>query len=174
MFVDPENGDFRFKDGSPALKLGIKPLEKYGIQEPSGLQTEYGHLDPDGAVSAARAARRELAEEASPGEPVTRDLILSATAPKAITPEAAIRVVAKYDVSKERDIYVVFLESGHKYGDARQTVEAGTGDAKLEVALDQYPTERGDDFMFVVMVLPVGETWKEALHVYRITGVSVK
>ncbi|WP_411825224.1 right-handed parallel beta-helix repeat-containing protein [Luteolibacter sp. AS25] len=27
MFVDPENGDFRFKPGSPALKLGITPLD---------------------------------------------------------------------------------------------------------------------------------------------------
>ncbi|MBU2950916.1 right-handed parallel beta-helix repeat-containing protein [Tamlana agarivorans] len=27
MFVDPQNGDFRFKPGSPALKLGIKPID---------------------------------------------------------------------------------------------------------------------------------------------------
>ena len=27
MFVDPENGDFRFKPGSPALKLGIAPFD---------------------------------------------------------------------------------------------------------------------------------------------------
>ncbi|MDF7801640.1 right-handed parallel beta-helix repeat-containing protein [Pontiellaceae bacterium B1224] len=27
MFVDPENGDFRFKPNSPALKLGIEPLD---------------------------------------------------------------------------------------------------------------------------------------------------
>ena len=27
MFVDPENGDFRFKPGSPALELGIKPID---------------------------------------------------------------------------------------------------------------------------------------------------
>ena len=44
MFVDMENGDFRFRDGSPAIKLGIAPITKYGIQEPCGLQRAYGHL----------------------------------------------------------------------------------------------------------------------------------
>ena len=174
MFVDPQNGDFRFKDGSPALKLGIKPLEKYGIQEPCGLQKGYGHLDPGGSDSVARTARRELAEKASQTASLKRDLVLSATAPRAITPEGTIDVVAKYDVSEERDVYVVFLQSGYRYGHARQTVEAGKGDVKLTMALDEYPAEKGDDFMFVVMVLPVSETWNEALHVYRITGVAVE
>jgi hypothetical protein len=27
MFVDPEHGDFRFKPGSPALELGIRPID---------------------------------------------------------------------------------------------------------------------------------------------------
>ena len=27
MFVDPENGDFSFRPGSPALALGIEPLD---------------------------------------------------------------------------------------------------------------------------------------------------
>ena len=27
MFIDPENGDFRFQPNSPALKLGIKPID---------------------------------------------------------------------------------------------------------------------------------------------------
>ena len=83
-------------------------------------------------------------------------------------------VAAKYDVTERRDIYVVFLKSGNKYGDARKTVEAGRRDVKLTLALTRYPDEKGDDFMFVVMVLPVGETWREALHLHRITGVTVK
>jgi hypothetical protein len=174
MFVDPESGDFRFRDGSPALKLGIKPLEEYGIQEPCGLQEGYGHLDPAGSVSAARAARRELAEKASRNASVKRDLILSATAPTAITHEGTIDVAAKYDVSERRDIYVVFLQSGNRYGDARQTVEAGKGDITVKLALSEYPDEKGDNFMFAVMVLPVGETWREALHLHRVTGVTVK
>ena len=35
MFVDPANGDFSFKEGSPALKLGIKPLNvsKWGMKK---------------------------------------------------------------------------------------------------------------------------------------------
>ncbi len=34
MFVDPENGDFRFKPNSPALKMGIVPIDisKIGLQ----------------------------------------------------------------------------------------------------------------------------------------------
>ena len=27
MFVDPENGDFRFKPGSPAFEVGICPID---------------------------------------------------------------------------------------------------------------------------------------------------
>lgn len=36
MFVDPENGDFRFKPGSPALEMGIEPIDMSKI----GLQTD--------------------------------------------------------------------------------------------------------------------------------------
>ena len=34
MFVDPENGDFRLKSNSPALKLGFVPFDmsKVGLQ----------------------------------------------------------------------------------------------------------------------------------------------
>ena len=34
LFVDPENGDFRFKPNSPALKMGIKEIDisKIGLQ----------------------------------------------------------------------------------------------------------------------------------------------
>jgi len=34
MFVDPSNGDFRFKPVSPALKMGIVPIDlsKVGLQ----------------------------------------------------------------------------------------------------------------------------------------------
>ena len=34
MFVDPKNGDFRFKPGSPSLKMGIVPIDlsKVGLR----------------------------------------------------------------------------------------------------------------------------------------------
>lgn len=37
MFVDPASGDFRVKDGSPALKLGFVnfPMDQFGVQKPS-------------------------------------------------------------------------------------------------------------------------------------------
>ena len=37
MYVDPENGDFRVKDGSPALKIGFKnfPMDQFGVKKPS-------------------------------------------------------------------------------------------------------------------------------------------
>ena len=36
LFVDPANGDFRVKDGSPALELGFKnfPMDQFGVVSP--------------------------------------------------------------------------------------------------------------------------------------------
>ena len=36
LFVDPDKGDFRVKDGSPALKLGFVnfPMDQFGVQKP--------------------------------------------------------------------------------------------------------------------------------------------
>ena len=37
MFVDPANGDFRVKPGSPALALGFAnfPMDRFGVQQPA-------------------------------------------------------------------------------------------------------------------------------------------
>ncbi|MEI6892644.1 MAG: hypothetical protein V5783_10785 [Pontiella sp.] len=37
LFVDPANGDFRVKDGSPAMKLGFRnfPMDQFGVKKPS-------------------------------------------------------------------------------------------------------------------------------------------
>ncbi|TWU44224.1 serine endoprotease [Novipirellula aureliae] len=37
LFVNPAKGDFRVKDGSPALKLGFKnfPMDQFGVKKPS-------------------------------------------------------------------------------------------------------------------------------------------
>jgi len=37
MFMDPTKGDYRVKDGSPALKLGFKnfPMDQFGVSKPS-------------------------------------------------------------------------------------------------------------------------------------------
>jgi len=37
LFVDPVNGDFRVKDGSPALGLGFRnfPMDRFGVQKPA-------------------------------------------------------------------------------------------------------------------------------------------
>ncbi|MFC1760864.1 right-handed parallel beta-helix repeat-containing protein [Planctomycetota bacterium] len=37
MFVDPPKGDFRVKEGSPALKMGFKnfPMDQFGVKKPS-------------------------------------------------------------------------------------------------------------------------------------------
>ena len=37
MYVDPAKGDFRVKDGSPALQLGFKnfPMDQFGVKKPS-------------------------------------------------------------------------------------------------------------------------------------------
>ncbi|WP_444794552.1 right-handed parallel beta-helix repeat-containing protein [Saccharicrinis sp. GN24d3] len=37
MFIDPENGDFRVKEGSPAFDIGFKnfPMDQFGVKKPS-------------------------------------------------------------------------------------------------------------------------------------------
>ena len=37
MFVDPANGDYRVKEGSPAFKVGFKnfPMDQFGVKKPS-------------------------------------------------------------------------------------------------------------------------------------------
>lgn len=37
LFVDPANGDFRVKEGSPAFKIGFKnfPMDQFGVKKPS-------------------------------------------------------------------------------------------------------------------------------------------
>jgi len=37
LFIDPENGDFRVAENSPALKLGFKnfPMDQFGVQKPA-------------------------------------------------------------------------------------------------------------------------------------------
>jgi len=37
MFVDPANGDFRVKEGSPALAIGFKnfPMDRFGVKKPA-------------------------------------------------------------------------------------------------------------------------------------------
>ena len=37
MFIDPDHGDFRVKEGSPALKLGFHnfPMDQFGVKKPS-------------------------------------------------------------------------------------------------------------------------------------------
>ena len=37
MFVDPAHGDFRVRDGSPALKIGFQnfPMDQFGVQRPA-------------------------------------------------------------------------------------------------------------------------------------------
>lgn len=39
-FVDPENGDFRLREDSPAKKLGIRPIEHWGIRPKTSRPSE--------------------------------------------------------------------------------------------------------------------------------------
>jgi len=62
MFVDPAHGDYRVKDGSPALKLGFVnfPMDQFGVQRPAlkaiARTPELPPVKPD-AASAASAAQ---------------------------------------------------------------------------------------------------------------------
>lgn len=68
MFIDPAKGDFRVKEGSPALKLGFKnfSMDQFGVKKPSlkaiAKTPELGHEPRQtkrggGGVARARAAK---------------------------------------------------------------------------------------------------------------------
>jgi hypothetical protein len=62
QFVDPAHGDYRVKDGSPALALGFVnfPMDQFGVQKPDlkaiARRPQLPGPDPSASVSAARAA----------------------------------------------------------------------------------------------------------------------
>ena len=82
LFVDPNRGDFRVKEGSPALALGFEnfPMDRFGVQKPelkSLAQTWEGLEDyvARGAVfTKAHKSQASPAESQAraPGEPDTR------------------------------------------------------------------------------------------------------
>ena len=58
MFVDPADGDFRVKEGSPALKLGFVnfPMDQFGVQKP---ELKAIARTPEMPKIGSRAARRK-------------------------------------------------------------------------------------------------------------------
>ncbi|WP_315853505.1 right-handed parallel beta-helix repeat-containing protein [Neorhodopirellula pilleata] len=64
MYVDPANGDFRVKEGSPALKLGFKnfPMDLFGVKKPSlkaiAKTPEIPSLDQSARQSPGRSGAR--------------------------------------------------------------------------------------------------------------------
>jgi membrane-associated protease RseP (regulator of RpoE activity) len=68
MFVDPAKGDFRVKDGSPALKLGFQnfPMDRFGVQKPELKKIARTPEIPllKGAAPEAPAGRKETRPQA--------------------------------------------------------------------------------------------------------------
>jgi hypothetical protein len=59
LFVDPARGDYRVREGSPALQLGFEnfPMDKFGVQKPALKRiARTPDLPGAGAVTAAKAA----------------------------------------------------------------------------------------------------------------------
>ena len=59
MFMDPAHGDFRVKDGSPALALGFRnfPMDRFGVERPAlKAIARTPRIDPP-AISKAEASR---------------------------------------------------------------------------------------------------------------------
>ena len=67
QFIDPANGDYRVKEGSPALKAGFKnfPMDRFGVKKPAlkaiarTPKLPHYRYDPGKPSDAKQAARRK-------------------------------------------------------------------------------------------------------------------
>jgi hypothetical protein len=59
MFVDPAKGDYRVRDGSPALTLGFKnfPMDQFGVQRPALKAIARTPALPSGSPVPCRSSR---------------------------------------------------------------------------------------------------------------------
>lgn len=59
LFVDPAKGDYRVKDGSPALALGFKnfPMDRFGVQKPALRALARTPILPSAAAAAPASER---------------------------------------------------------------------------------------------------------------------
>jgi hypothetical protein len=125
LYVDPLQGDFRVKEGSPALKLGFKnfPMDQFGVKKPSLKAIAESPEIPSLKKSAERKKdRRKPSAEATPLEMVwqgafLRDLRGQEFSAFGVGRQAGGVVVAQ--VTKAS----VFETAGLKDGDLIQGVE---------------------------------------------------
>lgn len=102
MFIDAKNGDYRVKQGSPALKIGFRnfPMDKFGVRKPSLRKISKTPVLPE--LNAARISRANASPMA------TGDLVWLGAKLNAIDGESFSafgvskdqRGVAVYDVPK--------------------------------------------------------------------------
>jgi membrane-associated protease RseP (regulator of RpoE activity) len=66
MFIDPAHGDYRVKDGSPALALGFVnfPMDKFGVQKPELKAIAHTPELPQPRITAAAPAARNTTPRA--------------------------------------------------------------------------------------------------------------
>jgi membrane-associated protease RseP (regulator of RpoE activity) len=73
LFVDPASGDFRVKEGSPALKLGFKnfPMDQFGVKKPSLRKIA---RTPQLPVLPAALTAKAASSKAAPKAPATKPI----------------------------------------------------------------------------------------------------
>jgi len=149
QFIDPANGDFRVKEGSPALKLGFKnfPMDQFGVKKPSLRKIARTPLLP--TLGATKAKANPQAPAAKPQASKARSADLSSIQP--VWLGASLQTLAgeefsAYGVGKE-DGGVVLTEvpegseaarRGLKEGDIVQQVKGeavSTSDALLQACV---------------------------------------
>ena len=111
MFVDPARGDFRVKEGSPALKLGFVnfPMDQFGVQKPelkalAKTPEIPGLTTPAGGGSAKPAAERRhfvwqaevrniagLGDRSAYGLPEASGVLLLSVPPGSLAAKAGLR-----------------------------------------------------------------------------------
>ena len=168
LFVDPENGDFRLKPDSPALKIGFKPFDMSAI----------GRLTPGQPLPAApRAFPPKSAPRPLPIEEGFEELSVGDRAPDATVMEendqATIRVTDETAASGKHSLKFIDLPGQKVNWDPHMFYSPGFGEGVLEGSFD-LRVEAGTQFYHEWRTYPAGGNYVVGPSIWTYPDGSVR